>query len=113
MTKRSQLAVIVVSYNVRDLLRACLHSVTAAAEQAADQLDVRTVVVDNASSDGSAAMVAAEFPDVHLIASQENLGFTGGNNAALRWLGFAVEEKNGTQMTQIERISADQNPQRS
>ena len=113
MTKRTQLAVIVVSYNVRDLLRACLRSVAAAARRAADQLDVRTVVVDNASSDGSAAMVAAEFPDVHLIASQENLGFTGGNNAALRWLGFAVEERNRTRLTQLDRISADQNPQKS
>jgi GT2 family glycosyltransferase len=85
-----RLTVIVVSYNVRDLLRACLRSIAAAAERAADQLDVHTVVVDNASADGSAAMIAAEFPNVHLIVSQENLGFTGGNNAALHWLGFPI-----------------------
>ncbi len=109
MTKRTQLAVIVVSYNVRDLLRTCLRSVAATARRAADQLDVRTVVVDNASSDGSAAMVAAEFPDVHLIASPKNLGFTGGNNAALRWLGFG----NRPRMTRIEQISADSGPRKS
>jgi GT2 family glycosyltransferase len=86
-----RLAVIVVSYNVRDLLRGCLQSIVASAQYTADQLAVQTVVVDNASADGSAAMAAREFPDVHLIASRENLGFTGGNNAALRWLGFDTQ----------------------
>ena len=86
------LAVIVVSYNVRDLLRVCLASVATSAARTADRLTVTTVVVDNASADSSAAMVAAEFPAVRLIASQENLGFTGGNNAALRWLGFPAQE---------------------
>jgi len=46
------------------------------------------IVVDNASTDGSAEMVAAEFPQVRLIVCQENLGFAGGNNLALRMLGF-------------------------
>ena len=45
-------------------------------------------VVDNASADGSAAMVAADFPDVRLIPSPANLGFAGGNNLALKALGF-------------------------
>lgn len=90
MTERRRLAVIVVSYNVRDLLRQCLASVEAAAQRAAETLDVAVVVVDNASPDASAAMVAAEFPHVHLIASEQNLGFTGGNNVALRWLGLPV-----------------------
>jgi len=109
-----RLAVIIVSYNVRDLLRACLRSVVAAATHTAalvgDQLDVQTVVVDNASADGSAAMVATEFPNVHLIDSPENLGFTGGNNAALRWLGFAAEAHNSTR---IEQIGAVQDPHTS
>jgi GT2 family glycosyltransferase len=109
VTDRVRLGVIIVSYNVRDLLRTCLRSVVAAAERAANQLDVRMIVVDNASSDGSAEMIAAEFPEVDLIASPENLGFTGGNNAALRWLGF----NNGMRMTRIEWIRTDQNPQKS
>jgi len=42
--------------------------------------------VDNASTDGTPAQIATEFPEVHLIASQENLGFTRGNNLVLRQL---------------------------
>ena len=87
--RRPRLAVLVVSYNVRDLLRNCLRSVAAAAVRSAHHLEVVTIVVDNASKDGSAAMVAREFPDVRLHASAENLGFTGGNNLALRLLGLA------------------------
>jgi len=45
-------------------------------------MDFEVVVVDNASADGSAAMVAEEFPQVNLIASNENLGFAAGNNRA-------------------------------
>lgn len=102
------LAVIVVSYHVRELLRGCLRSIAASAARTADRLAVTTVVVDNGSADGSADMVATEFPAVHLIASQENLGFTGGNNAALRWLGFPSAEINGARVTPLARSSADQ-----
>jgi N-acetylglucosaminyl-diphospho-decaprenol L-rhamnosyltransferase len=84
-----RLTVVVVSYNVLSLLRNCLHSIAASTAQSADWLSVDVVVVDNASADDSGAMVAAEFPDVRLIASDKNLGFTGGNNLALRALGFA------------------------
>ena len=90
MSERWRLAVIVVSYNVCDLLRPCLASVEAAALRAADTLDTTIVVVDNASTDGSAAMVATEYPHIQLMASAHNLGFTGGNNVALRWLGLPV-----------------------
>jgi N-acetylglucosaminyl-diphospho-decaprenol L-rhamnosyltransferase len=44
----------------------------------------RGIVVDNASSDGSVAMVRDEFPAVQLIETGRNLGFAGGNNVALR-----------------------------
>ncbi len=79
------LSVIIVSWNVRDLLRACLASLAAGAAAAAERpsLTVEVIVVDNASADGSAAMVAAEFPAVQLIANPENRGFTGGNNQGL------------------------------
>lgn len=67
------------SWNAKDDLRACLGSlITASAEPQA----IETVVVDNASSDGSADMVAAEFPTVRLIRSVTNEGFSGGNNRA-------------------------------
>jgi hypothetical protein len=85
------LAVVVVSYNVCDLLRACL-SGTYASLTRRPELTAAVWVVDNASTDGSAEMVAAEFPDVRLISSSENLGFAGGNNLALRRLGFETGE---------------------
>lgn len=83
------LAVVVVSYNVRDLLRACL-SATFASLARSPELIASVHVIDNASRDGSVAMVAAEFPQVHLTASPDNLGFTGGNNLILRQLGFGT-----------------------
>ena len=88
-----RLAVIVVSYNVRDLLRGCLHSVFDSAGLSADWLGVDVTVVDNASQDGSAQMVADAFPDVRLIAMNENLGFTRANNFALRGLGFGADSE--------------------
>src|SRR5438105_4148559 len=73
------LFVVIVNYNVRDLLRDCLHSV-----QKSRGIDLRICVVDNRSSDGSAEMVRREFPEVELIASTVNGGFPYGNNLAMR-----------------------------
>lgn len=100
------LAVIIVSYNVRELLRACLQA-TCASLALNPELDASVWVLDNASVDGSAEMVAAEFPQVHLIASPQNLGFAGGNNRVLRELGFGGA---GVQ-TGKEAKSAIPNPQ--
>lgn len=77
------LAVIIVSYNVRDLLRDCLKS--ALANQS---LAFSVCVVDNDSPDRSADMVAAEFPQVHLIRNG-NTGYPAGNNLGLRHFGFS------------------------
>lgn len=71
------LSVIIVSWNVRELLRACLQSVLAC------PLSVEVIVVDNASTDGSAAMVAQEFPAVRLIVNTANRGFTAANNQGI------------------------------
>lgn len=68
------------SWNARDDLRACLNSI---ADNTRDRNGIETWVVDNNSSDDSADMVAAEFPDVHLIRSATNDGFSGGNNRAM------------------------------
>lgn len=73
-------SVIVVSWNVRDLLRACLRSVLRA--EASPPPEV--IVVDSASSDGSAAMVRSEFPQIRLIACETNVGFSAGNNLGMR-----------------------------
>jgi len=80
------LAIVVVTWNVRDLALACLESVYADAEQAG--LDVSVWLVDNASDDGTVEAVRARFPQCQIIASERNLGFAGGNNAALRAMGF-------------------------
>ncbi len=78
------LAIVIVSYNVRDLLRRCLVSVIHAARQLDRPFCV--LVVDNASQDGSADMVRAQFPSVVLHALSTNVGFAAGNNIALRAL---------------------------
>ncbi|MFQ6057602.1 MAG: glycosyltransferase family 2 protein [Anaerolineae bacterium] len=75
------LSIVVVSYNTRELLAACLESVFRSL--AGSDLQARVFVVDNASSDGSAAMVRERFPQVQLIANRENLGFAAANNQAL------------------------------
>lgn len=82
------IAVVIVNYNTSVLLRSCLQSVAASARYAGTPVVVW--VVDNASSDGSAAMLSAEFPHVQLLALPRNIGFTGGNNMALAALGFAA-----------------------
>lgn len=74
------LTVIIVNYNVRQFLENALTSIG----RALVGLSGEVIVVDNASDDGSAAMVRAKFPDVRLIESAENLGFARGNNLALR-----------------------------
>jgi N-acetylglucosaminyl-diphospho-decaprenol L-rhamnosyltransferase len=72
--------VIVVSYNGRDLLRECLQSIEAAR---AGGVDLHLIVVDNASEDGSPAMVRDEFPAATLLALDSNIGFGPGNNRGL------------------------------
>ena len=72
------LSVIVLSWNVRGLLRDCLASLPL------NDARVEVIVVDAASADGSADMVRAEFPAVRLLPQAENLGYTRGNNIGLR-----------------------------
>ena len=76
----SDLSVVIVNYNVKHFLEQCLISVI----RASKNLSVEIVVVDNHSLDGSVEMVRNKFPNVKLIASQKNLGFSKGNNLALR-----------------------------
>ena len=70
------LSIIIVNYNTCDYLRDCLASI----ESQRGDLTVEVIVVDNASKDGSAAMVRSEFPRVILIEPGVNTWFTGGNN---------------------------------
>jgi len=72
----TDLSIIIVNYKVRELLRQCLQSLAGAG--------CEIFVVDNASKDGSVEMVQEEFPEVTLIASDENLGFAKANNLAIK-----------------------------
>jgi N-acetylglucosaminyl-diphospho-decaprenol L-rhamnosyltransferase len=87
------LGIIIVNYNVRDLLRDCLVSVHASR----GDFTFEVCVVDNGSTDGSADMIAAEFPQVRLIRA-ENRGYAAGNNLGLRALGFQESRKAGTRI---------------
>lgn len=73
------LSIILVSWNTRKLLAQCLDAIPGSVKN----LAVETIVVDNASQDGSAEMVRHDYPQVRLIASEQNLGFASGNNLAL------------------------------
>ncbi len=84
MGVKCDLAVVVVSYNTRDLLRVCLQSLVASLVRSGHSLSYEIFVVDNASHDGSPSIVAAEFPTVRLISLPENCGFAAGNNVAIR-----------------------------
>ncbi len=72
------LSVVIVSWNVCDLLRRCLHSVTRS-----QSLHCEVIVVDNASTDGSVEMLRAEFPQARVIANADNRGFPAANNQGL------------------------------
>ncbi|GIL15174.1 MAG: glycosyl transferase [Chloroflexota bacterium] len=71
---------IIVAWNVRELLKRAAQAIVA--DAAAWQSEI--IVVDNASRDGTVAMLRAEFPQMRVIANAENVGFTRGNNQALR-----------------------------
>ena len=76
----TDLSVIILSWNTRDLLEACLRSL----EDSVQDVDFETVVVDNASEDGSLDLVTDRFPGVRLIVNAKNEGYARGNNIGIR-----------------------------
>jgi hypothetical protein len=84
MSDVADVGIVIVNWNTRDLLRGCLRSL-AASEPSVKR---RVVVVDNASSDNSAAMVRTEFPEVTVLENAQNVGYAAANNLGLRRLGF-------------------------
>ena len=74
-----QLSVIIVNYNVKQFLKNLIESVLKAVEN----ISYEIIVVDNASSDGSAEEIRNSFPHVKFIANKKNLGFGAANNQAL------------------------------
>ncbi|HEX9018944.1 MAG TPA: glycosyltransferase family 2 protein [Anaerolineaceae bacterium] len=85
------LGIVIVNYNTSALLRDCLDSVFAAQSG----LRMAVCVVDNASADDSVAMSCQEFPQVHVIANHQNVGYPRANNQGLRWLGFCEPGQGG------------------
>ncbi len=76
----TDLSIIIVSWNVADLLKACLTSILASP---ITPYTLEIIVVDSASSDDSVAMVEHDFPEVKLVAQKENVGFSRSNNIGL------------------------------
>jgi GT2 family glycosyltransferase len=112
MTTEPRATVVIVNYHGAHLLPACLDGVRA---QDLPAGQFRTVVVDNASTDGSLELLARDYPWVEVIASPTNTGFAGGNNLALRALDteYAVLLNNdaipepGWLRTMVEALDAD------
>ncbi|HVO43097.1 MAG TPA: glycosyltransferase family 2 protein, partial [Aggregatilineales bacterium] len=77
------IGIIIVNWNTRDLLRDCLRSL----RDGHMSVSRRVIVVDNASSDGSAGMVRAEYPAVEVIENPVNGGFSQANNLGIKALG--------------------------
>ncbi|OGM31281.1 hypothetical protein A2803_03755 [Candidatus Woesebacteria bacterium RIFCSPHIGHO2_01_FULL_44_21] len=78
---KTELSVIIVSFNTKDILKKCLESLIKIRD-----LDFEIIVSDNGSSDGSVEMVSSEFGKVKLIENGKNLGFAKGNNAARKYV---------------------------
>lgn len=74
------LSVVIVNWNVRELLLACIRSIY----ESAGAMPVEIIVVDNASTDGSVEAVGARFPDVVIIANRHNAFYSPANNQGAR-----------------------------
>lgn len=72
--------IILVNWNGREITLDCLHSL-----EGISYRSVKTVVVDNGSSDGSMTAIREQFPDVTVLEMNTNLGFAGGTNAGIRY----------------------------
>ena len=79
-TTSVQISVVIVGWNARRYLELCLESLA----EALPRRSMEVLVVDNASTDGSAEKIETKFPWVKLLKSKENLGFSKGNNIAIR-----------------------------
>lgn len=73
-------AILIINWNGYALTKDCLESL-----KALDYGNFKTVLVDNGSVDGSGEKLKNEFPEIELLPSPENLGFTGGNNLGIQW----------------------------
>jgi GT2 family glycosyltransferase len=75
-----KLSIIIVNYNVTQLLKNCLLSI----QKYVKEVEYEVIVIDNASTDRSWLNLTSEFPEVHFIASESNGGFSKANNKAIQ-----------------------------
>jgi GT2 family glycosyltransferase len=75
-----EISIVVVSYNTKEMTRKCLETINKYGKNVSYEI----IVVDNASYDGSANMIACDFPEVRLIRLNTNKGFSGGNNEGIK-----------------------------
>ncbi len=116
MDKSIDLAIVIVSWNVWDLLRACLSAIEDDSTPTHDprvrrfgphgEAALHVTVVDNASSDATPGLLPGQFPWVKAILSDENVGFSRGNNLGLADLGFGSKGE----QDQPERVAASALP---
>ncbi|MFA6235558.1 MAG: glycosyltransferase, partial [Bacteroidota bacterium] len=100
--QRPAISVVIVSYNVRDLLENCLQSLYTALSGVAHEV----FVIDNRSDDGTVEMVQQRFPQALMIANDDNLGFARANNLALaRARGETILLLNPDTLVQEDTIS--------
>lgn len=82
MSERPDVSTIILSWNTRDLTKACLEALRSC--RAGSPLTHETIVIDNASADDSVAMIRSEFPEVRLFKNDANLGYAKGVNQGLK-----------------------------
>jgi GT2 family glycosyltransferase len=83
MKEKLVLSIVIVSWNVREDLRECLQSLLREEGSRLESGEIEIIVVDNASTDGTAEMVNLEFPQVKLLVNSQNLGYTKANNIGI------------------------------
>jgi N-acetylglucosaminyl-diphospho-decaprenol L-rhamnosyltransferase len=101
----TDLAVIIVTWNVCNLTLDALRTLYDDLEMS--DLSHQVVVVDNASTDGTPEAIAEQFPQVMLVACDENLGFGAGNNRGLRELGFFSDSQKEVLPRVVYLLNAD------
>lgn len=79
----TDLSVVIVSYNTKNLLKSCLVSIIQSSKAPSLDTRVEIIVVDNASTDGSLEMVKKNYPAVRVIENKTNKGFSGANNQGM------------------------------
>jgi GT2 family glycosyltransferase len=75
-----ELSVVIVTYNTREMLKACITSI----KEKTNDIEYEIIVVDNVSKDNTSEMLGEQFPDVKVIQNTKNTGFSGGNNQGIK-----------------------------